>query len=30
LSVDEIRSLIKEHVDGDFEISYRYKADTVR
>jgi UDP-N-acetylglucosamine 4,6-dehydratase/5-epimerase len=30
LSVEEIRSLIKEHVDGDFEISYRYEADTVR
>jgi len=30
LSIKEIRSLIKEHVDGDFEINYRYEADTVR
>jgi UDP-N-acetylglucosamine 4,6-dehydratase (inverting) len=30
LSVNQIRSLIKEHVDGNFEITQRYEADTVR
>jgi FlaA1/EpsC-like NDP-sugar epimerase len=30
LNVEEIRSLIKEHVDGSFETSYRYEADTLR
>jgi len=30
LVVDEIRSLIKEHVDANFEINRRYEADTVR
>jgi len=30
LSVNQLRSLIKEHVDGNFEISHRYETDTVR
>lgn len=30
LSVNQLRSLIKEHVDGNFETSHRYETNTVR
>jgi UDP-N-acetylglucosamine 4,6-dehydratase/5-epimerase len=30
LTVENLRSLIKEHVDADFETNYRYETDTVR
>jgi UDP-N-acetylglucosamine 4,6-dehydratase/5-epimerase len=30
LSIEELRSLIKEHVDANFEINHRLQADTIR